>query len=102
MKWFVLYVLAVFVSLLAHIVYLQISKCQGMSATGDAMDSDEEDEDPAAEAALNAELHASTLEAIAEGAAEADEEEEEPTMTVDPDGWETVARGKTKPGRKKK
>lgn len=67
-----------------------------MSATGDAMDSDEEeDNDEAAEAEVNA----GTLEAIAEGAAE---EEEEEVMTVDPDGWETVARGKSKPGRKKK
>jgi hypothetical protein len=75
-----------------------------MTATGDVMDSDDEDDDPAASAAMNAELQASTLEAIAEGATEQEmgEDDEEPTMTVDPDGWETVARGKTKPGRKKK
>lgn len=82
-----------------YVRHEMVSRSQGLSNTGDAMDSDEEREEGAAGGAAD-------LAAIAEDGDEADgtamdavEEVEEPR--VDPDGWETVKRGKAK-GKKGK
>ncbi len=63
-----------------------LAQCKGISATGDAMDSDD-DEDVE---------EGADLDTIAE---EEDGETMEvlpPPPRVDPDGWETVARGKSR------
>ena len=73
-----------------------VRRSQGLEG-GDAIDSDDEGGDDGADTSAQ-------LVAIAEGAMEMeddDEEEEEAAPKVDPDGWETVARGKKTKGKRR-
>lgn len=84
-----------------------IRQSQGL-AGGDADDEDEEDGEflHQQEALINASM-ADQMGAIHEGdehmeKADEDEGAMEAVPAVDPDGWETVARGKAVKGKKKK
>lgn len=77
-----------------------ILKCQGVEASGDVLDSDDEDGMAGIPEDIGAELTEATAEAVAADAAATEAETDgEATMTVDPDGWETVVRGTKAKGK---
>ena len=73
-------------------------RCQGVSADGDAIDSDDE----AGEGGEFGDEGVTAGDgAVAMEGTDAETLPPPPEPRVDPDGWETVARGKSKGGRRK-
>lgn len=72
-----------------------LSKCQGLGPSGDVIDSDDDEDEEGAVMDAGG-LGAGDEGADAGGAMEAEAEQAPSQPLVDPDGWETVIRGKSK------
>lgn len=83
-----------------------LQRCQGINESGDAMDSGDEDDVDGMIDDDGDEIGVLARSVLGEDGAAMDEQTDgtllppQPPL-VDPDGWETVARGKAKTGRRK-